>query len=159
MSRFNNKISQALLHGTQKFAFIAALLLTVGIGSSFAAPAGNGNDIILASLRKEFKTADVMGIEAKKDYTKVTFKLNSIVLFAYYNANGDLLAIVRNILSTQLPIQLLMDLKQRYSNNWITDLFEMNVNGQTTYYATLENSDTRTTLRSDGSSNWENYHP
>jgi hypothetical protein len=159
MSLLNNKISQALLNGTKKFAFIAALLLTVGIGSSFAAPAGNGNEIILASLRKDFKTAEVMGIEARKDYTKVTFKLNSIVLFAYYNANGDLLAIVRNILSTQLPIQLLMDLKQRYSDNWITDLFEMNVNGQTTYYATLENSDTRITLRSDGSDNWENYHP
>jgi hypothetical protein len=159
MSLLNNKISQALLNGTKKFALIATLLLTVGIGSSFAAPAGNGNDIILASLRKEFKTADVMGVEVRKDYTKVTFKLNSIVLFAYYNANGDLLAIVRNILSTQLPIQLLMDLKQTYSNNWITDLFEMNVNGQTTYYATLENSDTRITLRSDGSSNWENYHP
>jgi len=101
----------------------------------------------------------VMAIEVRKAYTKVTFKLNNLVLFAYYAENGDLLAIVRNILSTQLPIQLLMDLKQKYSNSWITDLFEMNVNGQTTYYATLENGDTGTTLRSSNTSNWETYHP
>ena len=159
MSLLNNKTSQALLNGTKKFAFIAALLFTVGIGSSFAAPTGNDNDVIIASFRKEFKTADVMGIEVKKDYTKVTFKMNSLVLFAYYSENGELLAVVRNILSTQLPIQLLMDLKQNYTNSWITDLFEMSVNGQTTYYATLENGDTRITLRSNSSSNWENYRP
>ena len=159
MLLLNNKISQALINGTKKFAFIAALFLTVGIGSSFAAPTGNSNDIVIASFRKEFKTADVMAIEVRKAYTKVTFKLNNLVLFAYYAENGDLLAIVRNILSTQLPIQLLMDLKQKYSNSWITDLFEMNVNGQTTYYATLENGDTGTTLRSSNTSNWETYHP
>jgi hypothetical protein len=159
MLRLNNKTSQALINGTKKFAFIAALLLTVGIGSSFAAPTGNSNDIIIASFRKEFKTADVMEIETRKEYTKLTFKLNSLVLFAYYSENGELLAIVRNILSTQLPIQLLMELKQKYSNNWITDLFEISANGQTTYYATLENSDTRITLRSGNTSNWENYHP
>jgi hypothetical protein len=159
MLLLNNKISQALINGTKKFAFIAALLLTAGIGSSFAAPTGNSNDIIITSFRKEFKTADVMGIETRKEYTKVTFKLNNLVLFAYYSENGELLAIVRNILSTQLPIQLLMDLRQNYSNDWITDLFEMSVNGQTTYYATLENSDSRITLRSSNTSNWENYHP
>jgi hypothetical protein len=161
MLLLNNKTSQALINGTKKLALIAALLVTVGIGSSFAASTGNGNsnDIVIASFRKEFKTADMMAIEVKKEYIKVTFKLNNLVLFAYYSENGDLLAVVRNIVSTQLPIQLLMELKQKYSDNWITDLFEMNVDGQTTYYVTMENSDAKITLRSNGSNNWENYHP
>lgn len=159
MSLLNNKISRALTNGTRTFAFAAALLLTVGIGSSFATPAANGHDEILASFRKDFRTAQMMQVEAKKDYTKVTFKMNDVVLFAYYNANGDLLAVVRNILSTQLPIQLLMDLKQKYNDCWITDLFEMDADGQTTYYATLQNSDAQITLRSGSSAGWEHYRP
>jgi len=98
-----------------------------------------------------------MQIENKKDYTKVTFRMNGIVMFAYYSTDGDLLAVVRNILSTELPIHLLMELKQKHSDCWITDLFEMDHNGQTIYYASLENSDVKVTLRSADNSNWETY--
>ncbi len=157
MSLLNNKPSQALLNGTKRFAIAAALFLTVGIGSSFAAPAGNGNDIVIASFHKEFRTADVLQVDSKKDYTKVTFKMNGVVMFAYYSENGDLMAVVRNILSTQLPIRLLMELKQNHPDCWITDLFEMDANGQTVYFAALENSDTKVTLRSDNSSSWDTY--
>ena len=159
MSLRNNKLSQALVNGIKKFALMAALFLTVGISSSFATPAGNGNgnDIVIASFHKEFRTADVMQVENKKDYTKVTFRMNGLVMFAYYSENGDLMAVVRNILSTQLPIRLLMDLKQNHTDCWITDLFEMDSNGQTIYYVSMENSDTRITLRSSNSTSWETY--
>jgi hypothetical protein len=158
MKLFNIKLSQALVNGTKKFAVVAALLLTVGIGTSFATPAGNGNDIVIASFHKEFRTANVLSVENKKDYTKVTFNLNGIVMFAYYSENGDLIAVVRNILSTQLPIRLLMDLKQNHADYWITDLFEMDSNGQTIYFVSMENTDMKITLRSGNSTSWETYH-
>jgi hypothetical protein len=141
-------------------AFVIALFLTISVSSSFAATTTSNNEenqVVLASFHKDFRTAELMGIEAKKDYTKVTFKLNSLVLFAFYNENGELLAVVRNILSSQLPIQLLMDLKQNHSNCWITDLFEINSNGQTNYYVTLEDGENQTTLRSNSTNNWETY--
>jgi len=153
----DNKLSQALLNGTKKFALTAALFLTVGIGSSFAAPTGNGSDIVIASFHKEFRTADVLQVDTKRDYTKVTFKMNDVVMFAYYSENGDLIAVVRNILSTQLPIHLLMELKQQHPDCWITDLFQLDRNGQTIYYVSLENSDMKTTLRSTDSASWDTY--
>jgi hypothetical protein len=155
MSLLNNKTSQA----ARKFFFAAALLLTVGITSSFAATTTNddSNEAIVATFRKEFRTADVMGVEAKKEYTKVTFKMNGVVMFAYYSENGELLAVVRNILSTQLPIRLLMNLKEKQNGGWITDLFEIDNNGQTTYYATLEDSDSKVTLRSSDATTWQTY--
>jgi hypothetical protein len=165
MSLSNTKLSQALANGTKKFAIMAALFLTLGIGSSFAAstdsgkstsPAGN-NDVIIAVFHKEFRTADVLQVEQKKEYTKVTFRMSGVVMFAYYSEDGDLMAVVRNILSTQLPIRLLMDLKQHHSDCWITDLFELDHNGQTVYFASLENSDFKLTLRSADNSNWETY--
>jgi len=53
--------------------------------------------------------------EASKTYAKATFKLNDQVMFAYYTPDGDMLAITRNIVSTQLPINLLADIKKNYS--------------------------------------------
>ncbi len=172
MSRLNNKLSTVLVNGTKKFALMAALFLTVGIGTSFAEPAapvtlapsaapfaaitGKGNDVI-AVFHKEFRSADVMQVEKKKDYTKVTFQMNGVVMFAYYSKDGDLVAVVRNILSTQLPIRLLMELKQNNPDCWITDLFEVDHDGQTVYYASLENSALKLTLRSADNSSWETY--
>ena len=169
MLHTTNNLGQTLLNGSKKIAIVAALFLTVGLSSSFAtpvstgntasvsAPARDGNDLITASFHKDFKHAELMGIEVKKAYTKVTFKLNNMVLFAFYSGNGELLAVVRNILSTQLPIQLLMDLKETYSKYWITDLFEINSDNQTTYYVTLQNADGRVSLRSGNAATWEAY--
>lgn len=157
MKRFNNQLSKTLVNWTRKSAVMIALLATVGIGSSFARPADNTNDIVLASFHKEFRSGNVMKVENTKDYTKVTFSLNDVVMFAYYGESGQLIAIVRNIPSTQLPIQLLMELKKNHSDCWITDLFEINSNNQTTYYVTLENSDSLTTLRADDTSGWVTY--
>jgi hypothetical protein len=169
MSRLNNKLSTVLVNGTKKFSLMAALFLTVGIGTCFAEPAapvtlapsaaavtGKGNDVI-AVFHKEFRSADVMQVEKKKDYTKVTFQMNGVVMFAYYSTDGDLVAVVRNILSTQLPIRLLMQLKQNHPDCWITDLFEVDHDGQTVYYASLENSDLKLTLRSADTNSWETY--
>ena len=158
MSLLNNKLSKALANGARTLAVTAALFLTVGIGSSFAAPTHNGNDVVIASFHKEFRSANVISVETAKEFTKVTFNLNNVVMFAYYSGNGELMAVVRNILSTQLPIRMLMDLKQNHADSWITDLFEIDSNGQTVYYATLENSEVKVTLRSDNTSSWTTYH-
>jgi len=62
--------------------------------------------------------------------------------------------VVRNITSTQLPISLLSDLKKDYNEFWISDLFEIASEDQTTYYVTLENANKKIVLKSEGSSNW-----
>ena len=157
MSRLNNPFRNSLANWTRKSAFTLALVATVGIGSSFARPTDKTKDIVLASFHKEFRTADIMKVENNQDYTKVTFRLNDAVMFAYYGENGNLIAIVRNIPSTQLPIQLLMELKNKHSDSWITDLFEINSGGATSYYVTLENSDMVSTLRADDATGWTTY--
>jgi len=63
----------------------------------------------------------------------------------------------RNITSDQLPLNLLTGLRGNYADYWITDLFEISSNGQTTYYATVENSDKKIVLKSDDLSSWEVY--
>jgi hypothetical protein len=109
------------------------------------------------AFKKDFATAHDISWEQKDNFLRATFTLNGQILTAYYSTNGDLQAVVRNIISDQLPLNLLTDLKKDYSDYWITDLFEMSTEGQTTYYVTVENSDKKIVLKSDNISSWDVY--
>jgi len=139
-----------------QIALTAALLLTLGVTTTFAANTTD-NGGVNASFRKDFKQAELISTDAGKDYTKITFKMNGIYLAAFYNDNGELLAVTHNITSGELPINLLLPIKRDYADYWISDLFEFDSNGTTSYYITLENANTKLTLRSVGSE-WETYN-
>lgn len=131
-----------------------ATMLMMGL-SAFAA---NNDDAVnqeaLRSFKKDFANASNIKWEQKDAYTRATFSLNGQVLYAYYNTNGDLQAVVRNITSDQLPINLLSEMKKDYADYWITDLFEIASDDQTNYYVTLENSEKKIVLKSQGSNFW-----
>src|ERR1700722_6217605 len=136
------------------FLSLAAVAL-MGI-SAFA----NGNDEIvsqrtLAALKSDFTNATHTVWEHKDGFTKATFSFNGQVLCAYYDDNdGQLQAVVRNIVSDQLPLNLLASLKKDYAEYWITDLFEISADNETTYYVTVENAGKKIVLKSDGASYW-----
>lgn len=157
MSRSINQLSHTIFNGSKKIALAVALLLTVGISSSFANPTEGHNDAVNASFRKDFKKAELLTTEPGKNYTKLTFKMNDMVLSAFYGEDGQLLAVTRNIRSNQLPIQLLLQIKKDYATYWISDLFEFSSDGSSAYYITLENADSKVTLRSSGSDTWDVY--
>jgi hypothetical protein len=144
------------------FALTAALFLTVGVSSSFAHSAHsarsarnarNGDDNVNAWFHKDFRQAELLGTKTGTDYTCFTIKVSGMILNAYYSNLGELLAITHNITSTQLPLTLLMQLNRDYANYWISDLFELDSNGQSTYFITVENGDKTITLRSSDN-NW-----
>jgi hypothetical protein len=161
MNQINQLLRQTIVNRSRKTALIVALLLTVV--TSFAngttgAPIADGvNKPVSTSFKQDFKNAQFIGSEAHSNFTKLTFRMNGMVLSAFYAENGRLIAVVRNILSSQLPTNLLMDLKKNYSDYWITELFELNENGQNAYYVSLENADTKLVLRSDDNNTWEVY--
>jgi hypothetical protein len=135
-----------------------AIVLMMGLGA-FAAKNDETdvNQLAVRSFHKEFITARNIKWEQKVGYVKVEFTMNEQVLFAYYNNDGELTAIVRNIISDQLPISLLTSLKNDYTGYWISELFEIASNDQTTYYVSLENADRKIVLRSNGIDRWEVY--
>ena len=138
----------------KKAAVVMAAVFTLSTTYSFAT--GTPADDVEASFRHDFRTAQLMTTEVHDEFTKVVFQLNGQVMSAFYSTNGDLLAVTRNIVSSQLPVSLLVSFKKHYSDFWITDLFEMSQDSESTYYLTLENADTRTVLRSNGDA-WETY--
>jgi hypothetical protein len=136
------------------FALVAMLLTA---SSTFATPNDDSNNAVKVAFHKDFKKAELTATEVKPAFTKLTFKLNGVVMYAFYSDNGQLLAVTRNITSDQLPISLLLDVKKDFTNYWITDLFELTGDGASNYYITLENADQRITLRSNGTDHWDVY--
>ncbi len=166
MKQTNTLLSQTLSARSKKIAFTLALLLTVTLSYSFAAAPVTEPTVSAAadpldkqielSFQKDFRNAKLISSEVNRHFTKITFKMNDMVLFAFYSDNGELLAVTRNILSSQLPLELMMDLKKNYSSYWITELFELNGDTQNCYYVSLEDADSKMVLRSNGN-DWEVY--
>ena len=122
----------------------------------------NGTDNVATpevrdAFKKDFATASNIRWEQTNNFLKATFSYSGQILTAYYFANGDLQAVVRNITSDLLPLNLLTSLRRDYTEYWITDLFEISSNGQTSYYVTLENSDKKVVLKSDDLASWDQY--
>jgi hypothetical protein len=136
---------------------IGVFIFITGISSAFANDNEEVNGRIVKSFEKEFAGAQNVQWVTTKEFVKVTFTLNEQVVYAYYGQNGSLMGVTRNILSGQLPINLLTDFKKNYSNYWISDLFEMAVNSENVYYLTLEDSNYKIVLKSNGTNGWDVY--
>ncbi|OQP50661.1 hypothetical protein A4H97_02130 [Niastella yeongjuensis] len=136
---------------------IGVFVLLTSISSAFANGKEEVSDRVIKSFEKEFAGAQNVQWTTTKDFVKVTFTLNEQVVYAFYEPNGNLLGVTRNIVSSQLPINLFTDLKKNYNTHWITDLFEMASNHENVYYVTLENSDQKLVLKSNGTTGWEVY--
>ena len=139
------------------------LLLSIALISftafSFAAdaPAAISKNVI-SSFNKQFSNARDIQWESQANFVKAQFTINDMVLFAYFNNNGDLIAVTRFISASQLPLALLTSLKkQSVSGYWMTDLFEIETESGTSFYATLESADQIIVLKSDGMSSWETF--
>jgi hypothetical protein len=134
------------------------LIMTLAIAfSSIAAFAGEENvsEKVLNAFRQEFTSANQVEWATGNDYYRASFIYNNKHVFAYYDMDGQLLALTRYLSSMDLPLGLQTGLKKEYSEYWISDLFEVAKNEGTTYYITLEDADTKLTLRSTGSNGWD----
>jgi hypothetical protein len=139
----------------KKSILILSMLLTTIVGSSFANKTDDNRNKAEASFKQDFASAKEVSWENSKEVVKATFKINDQVMFAYYTESGELMAVVRNMVSGQLPINLLTNLKKNYQGYWITDLFEVSASNESSYYVTLESADNVIVLKSSGLYKWE----
>jgi hypothetical protein len=136
------------------------LLVTLTIALSFISLSSFANDEVSPSAVKSFNTSFKNATEVKwtvtDNYFKADFALNGQYVSAFYDTEGQMIAITRNISSLQLPIALQAELKSNYDAYWISDVFEVANETGTSYYITLESADTQLVLKSEGDS-WSNF--
>ncbi|GAC1420990.1 MAG: hypothetical protein NVS1B13_18670 [Flavisolibacter sp.] len=135
-------------------SFILALTL---VGFSSFAEDIRVSQWALQSFHSNFKTASDVKWTQVANYYKADFIFSGQYISAFYDAEGSLIAMTRNISSLQLPIALQAAVKNNYSNFWINDLFEVANEEGTTYYITLQCGDTKLILKSLSDSKWVGY--
>ncbi|HMG68210.1 MAG TPA: hypothetical protein VK588_11005 [Chitinophagaceae bacterium] len=140
----------------KKILMIVALALTVSTSFAFTGEE-TVNKRALSAFKTDFSGASDIAWTTGVNYYKVTFTMSDQKLFAFYNGQGEFLAVTRFISSFQLPLNLQNGLKKCYSNFWISDLFEMASNDETSYYVTLENADTKIVLKSTDGKEWSAF--
>jgi hypothetical protein len=141
--------------------FMKRLLVTLTIALSFLSLSSfaNGEDVsprAIKSFNSSFKTATEVKWTITDNYFKADFALNGQYVSAYYDAEGNMKALTRNISSLQLPIALQADLKKNYDCYWISDVLEVANDEGTSYYITLETADTQLVLKSNVDS-WSTF--
>ncbi len=135
------------------------LLALVVLVSSLAVNAEekNVNEKVLTAFKTEFTTASQVEWTTGPNYYKASFVFNDKHVFAFYNAEGSLLGLTRNITLSELPLKLQTDLKKNYESYWISDLFEAAREEGTSYFLTLEDADTRLVLKASADNSWTVY--
>ena len=137
-------------------SFTAFSFAAVTPTSASVAPASVSKNVI-NSFNREFANASNIQWEIKANFVKAQFNVNEMVLFAYFNKSGELIAMTRFISPNQLPLELLTSLKKSNSNYWVSDLFEIQTETGTSYFATVENADQIVVLKSEGISGWQTF--
>ena len=135
---------------------ILMLVVMITTLSSFASDE-KVNQKVLNAFQHEFASASEVTWTTASDYYKADFTFNGQHVNAFFNLEGDLLGVTRNITLLDLPMNLQAGLKKSYSDYWISDLFEISNNDGTTYYITLENADSKLVLNSNGIGKWTSF--
>ena len=138
----------------KKMIIAAAMFVSL---SAFAKDDEKVSPKVLNAFNTEFTNAQEVEWTATGDYYRASFDMNGVKVSAFYNADGELMGLTRNITTAQLPVSLQASLKKNYNGYWISDLFEVAKNNGTSYYATLENGDKKVVLTSANGSDWSTY--
>ena len=140
----------------KKFIMLAIVLTTITV-SAFSNNTYRINQKVLSSFSKSFNHVEDARWETVNNLYKVTFKTAGKEMYAYYNSDGDQVALTRNISIDQLPLTLSSELREKFALSWLTDLFEISTNGETAYYAKMESATHITMLKADGASGWSTF--
>jgi hypothetical protein len=136
------------------------IILTIAIAiSSFAVFANetNVNATVLSTFSKDFSSATEVSWTTGSQFYKANFVYNAQHVTAFYSFTGELLGLARNISSLDLPMNLQKSLRKDYTGRWISELFELSNEEGTSYYITLEQADSKLTLKSDDGLSWSVY--
>ena len=128
---------------------------------SFGSLKSNAQDIkvsasVMSAFQTSFNNADEVKWKDCGNYYRADFTLNGQYVTAFYDTNASLLAVTKNISPVQLPVTLQTSLKQSYEDYWISELFELSNENGTSYYVTVEDGDSKITLKSIGNT-WTTY--
>ncbi len=125
----------------KKFATVLTAIVMLFATSSFAMDGDNVTAKVKAAFETDFSKAKQVNWEKISDFYFASFQLNDVSIDAAYNEEGELVGTSRKIASAQIPLSVSLELAKKYFEYTISEhAYELNFEGQTSYYITAENS-------------------
>lgn len=146
---------------SSKLLFMKKLLIVFTIFSSIYSTNSFAQDKTPAIVSEAFQTSftntkEVTWTEVN-DLYKAAFTSDGQSLYAFFNADGSLVASAREVSLLQLPLSLQNDFRKNYHDYTATNLFEVDNDGGSTYYVTVEGNSAKLQLKSTSYGTWDAY--
>ena len=122
-----------------KTVFTALVMLLTT--TAFASDGDNVTEKVKAAFKTDFAMASQVTWEKNSDFYFASFMLNQVKVDAAYNEEGELVGTSRKIYTAQLPLSLSLELGKKFAGYKISaTAYELNYEGQTSYYFSVDNS-------------------
>ena len=137
----------------KKMMMAMALLITL-TASAFAKNPEEVNPRVIKAFQSKFISVNNVTWTTGADYYRASFTYNNRNVFAYYSSEGKFIGLSRYLSTSELPLMLQTNFKNKYADYWVTDLFELANAEGTSYYLTLKNADEVIILKSSPDTEW-----
>ena len=136
----------------KKLFIIMSILGSICTSSIYAQD--NTPSVVLSSFQKSFSNAANETWSTVKGLYRADFIFENEKVAAFFNPDGELVASSRNVTLLQIPLSLKSGLKKDFHNYEVSNLFEVNKEEGTIYYAAINNSNKHLMLESTASGTW-----
>lgn len=139
-----------------KSIFFALCLMLSLLSQTSLAAEPNVTALVTRAFESSFKDADNVQWSQVGELMKVNFTLQDRSMFAFYNAQGDLVVNGNYMTVKQLPKATQKRLAEEAKGYKITEVFEISDGLDSKFYATLDNGKEQKVMVSSGG-NWSTF--
>jgi glucan phosphorylase len=138
------------------------LILTTSLILTLATSYAKSNEKIIPDnvstvFLRDFPQARDINWELYKGYYKASFLDMGSILYAFYNADAEFIGMAFNLSADRLPETLQSEIKKKYKDFWITDLFQVTNGATPEFFVTIENADRKIKLQAESNQGWTHY--
>jgi hypothetical protein len=127
---------------------ISGIFNTANANETFTTPQA------VAAFEKQFSAAREATWEDFGSVYKVSFWQNGRFTSAFYDAEGEMVSINRNISMTELPAALKKATTKQLNSAWMSELVYVISKEEKAYYATFETADNKIIMKSVNNRKW-----
>lgn len=132
----------------KKFKTVLTAIVMLFSASALAIPGENVSPKVKAAFATDFAKASKVNWEKSSDFYFASFMLNGVKSEAAYDEEGELVGTSRSISADQMPLNVSLAISEKYAGYQVNkSVLELNFEGRTRYYLTVENEKQSVSLK------------
>src|SRR5436190_1570423 len=131
----------------KNFIVATATALAMGLSPVFASESNENPQAAKVFAQQFIGAQNVKWSQTHDGYQKVSFVLNGVAAETYFDADGELLGTIRNLLYNQLPLAVMQKLNNKFNDGVVLVVNEITSPEGTSYKLILEQKNRKYNVR------------